>query len=91
MLEEGARPESNDNDNGQTLLLWAAKKGHEAVVELLLKETELESKVLCTANAVNLQIKAFPSPKKIHPQLMWVLRNFGEHYSIKSTRLLPIS
>ncbi len=36
LLEKGADLETKDN-SGQTLLLWAALNGHEAVVKLLEK------------------------------------------------------
>src|SRR5436189_246528 len=44
-IQQDAELESRDNLYGQTPLSWAAEKGHEAVVKLLLeKGAELESK-----------------------------------------------
>ena len=37
LLEKGAELETKDND-GRTPLSWAAEKGHEAVVKLLLEK-----------------------------------------------------
>jgi ankyrin repeat protein len=37
LLEKGAEPDSKDN-GGRTPLSWAAKRGHEAVVRLLLEK-----------------------------------------------------
>jgi ankyrin repeat protein len=45
LLDKGAELETKDTEYGQTPLLWAAEKGHEAVVKLLLdKGAELETK-----------------------------------------------
>ena len=41
LLEKGSEPESKDK-NGRTPLLWAAEKGHEAVVKLLLTESSVD-------------------------------------------------
>ena len=45
LLEKGAKLEAKSDDNGQTPLLHAIEKGHQAVVKLLLENgAELESK-----------------------------------------------
>jgi hypothetical protein len=43
LLEKGAELESKDS-GGRTPLSWAARKGHEAVVRLLLKKLESKDK-----------------------------------------------
>jgi ankyrin repeat protein len=51
-LRRGAELESKDDREGQTPLSWAAAKGHEAVVKLLVENgAELES--LAIKNAQN--------------------------------------
>jgi len=43
LLEKGAELETKSN-NGQTPLLWAAKKGHAMMVKLLLEKTACSSR-----------------------------------------------
>ena len=38
LLEKGAELETKSTSSGQTPLSWAAEKGHEAVVKLLLEK-----------------------------------------------------
>jgi ankyrin repeat protein len=38
LLDKGAKLETKDTRYGQTPLLWAVEKGHEAVVKLLLNK-----------------------------------------------------
>jgi ankyrin repeat protein len=38
LLDKGAKLETKDTRYGQTPLWWAAEKGHEAVVKLLLNK-----------------------------------------------------